>query len=171
MASISTTMAPEVRCERERIIASPVRSSPNSGARLFEGGRTVYRVQSLSVKRNEARTNRCDVPSPDSPAVSVSRGGWALGGVEERASGAGQTGVMDEHSMRKRTLTVDGESFEVTDRPGEPGTYDFVWLSGPDPGHGFTSAVHPATALSVAELEESVRDFLGQVDPVTGHIE
>ncbi|MFE3247254.1 hypothetical protein [Streptomyces sp. NPDC059209] len=91
--------------------------------------------------------------------------------MDEYASESGQTGVMDRHSTGKWTLTVDGERFEVTDRPGERGTYDFVWLSGPDPGYGFTSAVHPAVALSVTELKESVRDFLKQVDPVTGHIE
>ncbi|WP_405791493.1 hypothetical protein [Streptomyces sp. NBC_01506] len=78
---------------------------------------------------------------------------------------------MDRHSTQNRTLTVDGETFEVTERPGEPGTYDFTWLSGPHPGYGFTSAVRPATALSARELEQSARDFLAQVDPTTGHIE
>lgn len=70
-----------------------------------------------------------------------------------------------------QTLVVDGEKFNVTKRPGQPGTYDFIWLTGPNPGYGFTSAGHPARALSTPELEESVRDFLRQIDPTTGHFE
>ncbi|MFD5897421.1 MULTISPECIES: hypothetical protein [unclassified Streptomyces] len=78
---------------------------------------------------------------------------------------------MDLRGVRGRTLVVDGERFEVTERPEELGTYDFTWLSGPNPGYGFTSAVWPPMALSVPELEEAARDFLKQVDPTTGHIE
>ncbi|MFG2894954.1 hypothetical protein [Streptomyces sp. NPDC048248] len=71
----------------------------------------------------------------------------------------------------RQTLMVDGEKFEVSKRPGQRGTYDFTWLTGPNPGYGFTSAVQPARALSIPELEESIRDFLGQVDPATGYID
>ncbi|MFF9915304.1 hypothetical protein [Streptomyces sp. NPDC013457] len=78
---------------------------------------------------------------------------------------------MDRRSTRRLTLMVDGEAFEVTGRPDELGTYDFTWLSGPNPGYGFTSAVQPARALSEPELRSSARDFLKQVDPTTGHIE
>jgi hypothetical protein len=78
---------------------------------------------------------------------------------------------MDRHSTRRSTLVVDGETFDVTERPDELGTYDFTWLSGPNPGYGFTSGVQPARALSEPELHALVRDFLKQVDPTTGHIE
>lgn len=78
---------------------------------------------------------------------------------------------MDRHSAQRWTLAVDGERFDVTERPDELGTYDFTWLSGPNPGYGFTSAVQPARALSEQELQASARDFLKQVDPTTGHIE
>ncbi|MFG2533394.1 hypothetical protein [Streptomyces sp. NPDC048516] len=71
----------------------------------------------------------------------------------------------------RQTLVVDGEKFDVSKRPGKRGTYDFTWLTGPNPGYGFTSAVQPARALSVPELEASARDFLQQVDPTTGYIE
>lgn len=76
-----------------------------------------------------------------------------------------------ERGTRRWTLTVDGEGFDVHERPGEPGTYDFTWLTGPNPGYGFTTGVHGADSLSTRELEEAARDFLGQVDPETGHIE
>lgn len=74
-------------------------------------------------------------------------------------------------SSTRQILVVDGERFDVTQRPGQLGTYDFIWLTGPNPGYGFTSAAHPARALSIPELEASARDFLEQVDPTTGHIE
>ncbi|MFE9252439.1 hypothetical protein EAO70_09310 [Streptomyces sp. adm13(2018)] len=78
---------------------------------------------------------------------------------------------MDRHSTQRSTLVVDGETFDVTERPDELGTYDFTWLSGPNPGYGFTSAVQPARALSEPELQALAQDFLKQVDPTTGHIE
>ncbi|MFJ2745677.1 hypothetical protein ACIO3O_39150 [Streptomyces sp. NPDC087440] len=78
---------------------------------------------------------------------------------------------MDRHSTRRSTLVVDGETFDIAERPDELGTYDFTWLSGPNPGYGFTSAVQPARVLSEAELQVLARDFLKQVDPTTGHIE
>ncbi|MGW7199667.1 hypothetical protein [Streptomyces chryseus] len=78
---------------------------------------------------------------------------------------------MGRRSARRWTLVVDGERFDVTERLDELGTYDFTWLSGPNPGYGFTCAVQPAAALSEPELQASARDFLKQVDPTTGHIE
>ncbi len=84
--------------------------------------------------------------------------------------GPGRLAAMNRHRTRQ-TLVVDGERFDVTQRPEQPGTYDFTWLTGPNPGYGFTSAASPARALSIPELEASARNFLEQVDPTTGHIE
>ncbi|MEE4493007.1 hypothetical protein [Streptomyces sp. BE230] len=67
-------------------------------------------------------------------------------------------------------LNVDGERFTVTRRGGSPGVYDFDWESGPNPGYGFTAAVHGAVAMDRAGLEEAARGFLKQVDPRTGYI-
>ncbi|MFE2183979.1 hypothetical protein [Streptomyces sp. NPDC059455] len=78
---------------------------------------------------------------------------------------------MDRGARRQWMLKVDGERFDVATRPGEPGTYDFTWLTGPNPGYGFTTGVHGADSLSTPELEAAARDFLRQVDPETGHIE
>ncbi|WP_106685764.1 hypothetical protein [Streptomyces violaceusniger] len=77
---------------------------------------------------------------------------------------------MDRETL-ERTLTVDGEKFDVAERPDEPGTYDFTWLTGPNPDYGFTTRVHGADSLSTQQLEDSAREFLGQVDPDTGYIE
>lgn len=67
-------------------------------------------------------------------------------------------------------LNVDGEKFIVTRRPGGPGVYDFDWESGPNPGYGFTAAVHGAVAMHREQLEDAARNFLEQVDPATGCI-
>ncbi|MFF3346449.1 hypothetical protein [Streptomyces sp. NPDC002779] len=68
-------------------------------------------------------------------------------------------------------ITVDGEEFEVVQPHDRPGSYDLSWLTGPDPQYGFGFQTHPPAPVSRAELEEAARDFLAQVDPVTGHIE
>jgi hypothetical protein len=68
-------------------------------------------------------------------------------------------------------VEVDGQLFEVRARSGKPGQYDFVWLSGPNPGYGFSSASSDGADRTRAELEESIRGFLAQVDPATGYIE
>ncbi|MEH0419988.1 hypothetical protein [Streptomyces sp. B21-083] len=68
-------------------------------------------------------------------------------------------------------MSVDGEEFEVSRRDDAPGSYDLAWLTGPDPRYGFGFSTHPPVAADRAQLEESIRDFLSQVDPETGHIE
>lgn len=68
-------------------------------------------------------------------------------------------------------VEVDGQVFEVQARPDLPGQYDFTWLSGPNPGYGFSSRSSDGSALSASDLEESIRSFLAQVDPVTGFVE
>ena len=68
-------------------------------------------------------------------------------------------------------MTVDGEEFEVSQPHDSPGSYDFTWLTGPDPQYGFGFSSHPPAQAGRAYLEEAIRDFLSQVDPVTGHIE
>jgi hypothetical protein len=82
-------------------------------------------------------------------------------------------------------LVVDGHTFVVTEDLTKPGTYDYQWLSGPNPGYGFgerLAVLHepdgPAEQPwifhdrqpTLEEHEEAARDFLGQVDPATGFI-
>ncbi|MGW4479381.1 hypothetical protein [Rhodococcus triatomae] len=81
-------------------------------------------------------------------------------------------------------LTVDGETFTVSLRPGEPGACDYAWESGPNEDYGFSSfqgtafgsiqdrASTPSTIepITVDEHRESIRNFLGQINPETGYI-
>ncbi|WP_020391372.1 hypothetical protein [Kribbella catacumbae] len=68
-------------------------------------------------------------------------------------------------------IEVDGQVFEVQVSPDLPGQYDFTWLSGPNPGYGFSSRSSDGSVLSTSDFEESIRSFLAQVDPATGYIE
>jgi hypothetical protein len=64
------------------------------------------------------------------------------------------------------TLDVDGERFAIC-QSGDGGTaYD--WLSGRNKGYGFASSGTPNRP--VEEHRESVRAFLGMIDPTTGYI-
>ncbi|WP_415973072.1 hypothetical protein [Rhodococcus sp. 077-4] len=81
-------------------------------------------------------------------------------------------------------LTVDGELFTVRRRPGEPNTIDYTWESGPNSGYGYSSTLTAAfpsiqdrancpsvfPPLSIDEHRESIRDFLGQINPDTGYM-
>lgn len=68
-------------------------------------------------------------------------------------------------------IEVDGELFEVSERPDRPGQYDFSWLSGPNPDYGFSSASSDGSAMGRGDFEDEIRSFLAQVDPETGYIE
>ena len=68
-------------------------------------------------------------------------------------------------------MSVDGEEFEVSQPDNTPGSYNLTWLTGPDPGYGFGFSTHPPVQADTAQLEDSIREFLSQVDPETGHIE
>lgn len=63
----------------------------------------------------------------------------------------------------------DGAVFDIVPRPDHPGTYDYTWVSGPNPGYGFSSA--SSDRSPAADHERAIRDFLAQIDPETGHIE
>ncbi|WP_189151566.1 hypothetical protein [Streptomyces lacrimifluminis] len=68
-------------------------------------------------------------------------------------------------------MSVDGEEFEVSQPDNTPGSYNLTWLTGPHPGYGFGFGTHPPVQADTARLEDSIREFLSQVDPETGHIE
>lgn len=63
------------------------------------------------------------------------------------------------------TLDVDGEVFSV--RSSEFGGTDYTWLTGPNPGYGFS--VSPASD-DVVQHRANIRDFLSMIDPRTGYI-
>ena len=67
-------------------------------------------------------------------------------------------------------VKVDGETFDVTTRPEVPGQYHFKWVSGRNPGYGFTVRTSDGSALPRDQIVRQVRLFLAQIDPVTGYI-
>ncbi|MEU4640939.1 hypothetical protein [Micromonospora sp. NPDC023814] len=73
------------------------------------------------------------------------------------------------HAGDPTIVTVDGQDFRVGVRAGEPGTYDFDWLSGPHE-YGFGLPRSDGCAMSRPEMEEAIRNFLAQIDPATGYL-
>jgi hypothetical protein len=67
-------------------------------------------------------------------------------------------------------VEVDGQLFDVTVRD-RPGQYHFDWVSGPNRGYGFSLGTSDGRELSDADIEESIRSFLAQVQPETGYLE
>ena len=79
-----------------------------------------------------------------------------------------------------RRVTVDGEVFDVR-RRDDGSACDFDWVTGPNPGYGFTAGVPivfapvgqtastDATTVDGA-LVNAIRHFLQQIDPDTGYI-
>lgn len=75
-------------------------------------------------------------------------------------------------------IVVDGETFDVRERADRPGQYDLDWVTGPNPGYGFSCAF--ARSVSVgsepppfdvrAELERAISGFLAEIDPDTGYL-
>ena len=65
-------------------------------------------------------------------------------------------------------IEVDGEVFEVAPRRDRPGQHDYTWISGPNPGYGFSSS--GGLVPTMADHEEAIRTFLAQIDPETGYI-
>jgi hypothetical protein len=68
-------------------------------------------------------------------------------------------------------VEVAGEVFDVVAQPDRPGHYDYAWISGPNPGYGFSSASSDGRASTMAEHAAAIRNFLSQVTPETGYIE
>ena len=83
-----------------------------------------------------------------------------------------------EDSAPAMRLSCDGEMFEL--RPERSGGTHYTWLSGPNPGYGFTvSAIIEVTEAGISSRENPnieqhethIRNFLSMIDPKTGYIE
>ena len=89
--------------------------------------------------------------------------------MDEREGGewAAHPGIAAEEDATPATqLECDGETFEL--RPdGFAGTH-YTWLSGPNPGYGFSMS--PA-ADDIDQHQRNIRGFLSMIDPRTGYIE
>jgi len=99
------------------------------------------------------------------------RGGWApLAGLPETDR--------EEDAAPAVQLACDGETFEL--RPERSGGTHYMWLSGPNPGYGFTtSPVFDGSGAALVSRQNpdveqhltNIRNFLSMIDPETGYIE
>jgi hypothetical protein len=72
----------------------------------------------------------------------------------------------EQDAVPATRLSCDGEDFEL--RPEQSGGTHYAWLSGPNPGYGFT--VSP-TGDDLEQHRTNIRGFLSMIDPETGYIE
>ena len=85
-------------------------------------------------------------------------GDWAA------APGVSPSSAADSEETAS-TVEVDGEVFEL--RPdGFSGTH-YSWISGPNPGYGFSMS---PTSASAEQHWANIRNFLSMIDPATGYI-
>lgn len=64
---------------------------------------------------------------------------------------------------------VDGEAFDV--RQDADGSVHFDWISGPNDGYGFTTSGDRDAPPADTELTDSIREFLANVNPLTGYLD
>lgn len=68
-------------------------------------------------------------------------------------------------------LSVDGYFFDVTPDEKAPDVVHVTLLDGADPGYGFSVRLEGiGTAQRTERLEEIAREFIGSLDPRTGHL-
>jgi hypothetical protein len=83
-----------------------------------------------------------------------------------------EPGLAPEHMRPRYTkddpimMTVDGQDFRIRERAEKRVAYDFDWLGGPH-DYGFTAA---GSAMTLAQMEETIRTFLAGIDPATGYL-
>jgi len=71
---------------------------------------------------------------------------------------------------RPYRIMVDGELWQI--RVRGDGHYDFTWLSGIAPNYGFTARVMSSKdTMSDEAIEASIREFMSNVNPATGHLD
>ena len=68
-----------------------------------------------------------------------------------------------------RRLQVGDDVFDVTTEVDVPGQVHLAWLTGPNPGYGFSSRRSQGTHGD-DELEAMARDFLANINPETGYL-
>jgi hypothetical protein len=69
------------------------------------------------------------------------------------------------------SISVGGETFDVTASKDHPGQHHLTWRSGPNPGYGFTSRRSDGQFATEAQLVRQIRDFLAHINPATGYLD
>jgi len=64
-------------------------------------------------------------------------------------------------------FVVDGEEFDVL-RDGR--SIHYTWVSGPNPGYGFSIGGLGAEALTGEQVRSEIRAFLSDIHPRTGFL-
>ncbi len=94
-------------------------------------------------------------------------GAWTSQKPGDWAPVAALPDITTEQDVAPATrLLCDGETFEL--RPEQSGGTHYAWLSGPNPGYGFTAS---PTIDDVEQHQTNIRGFLSMIDPKTGYIE
>jgi hypothetical protein len=89
--------------------------------------------------------------------------------MDKREGGdwAAHPGIAPEEGAAPATqLECDGEIFELW--PDEFGGTHYTWLSGPNPGYGFSMS---PTDDDIEQHQTNIRSFLSMIDARTGYIE
>jgi len=72
-------------------------------------------------------------------------------------------------ALSEEAVVVDGEQFVLRERVPESNAYvyDYDWLTGPNPGYGFSSS---GPKQSPEDHMAAIRVFLRGIDPGTGYL-
>lgn len=91
----------------------------------------------------------------------------------ETGAGLGWTSAVIEprDSADLQHWDVGGHTWAVGKRTNEPGTYDIDWISGPNPGYGFTIGSNDGSPIAPQELRNEISSFLANIDPATGYLD
>ncbi|NAZ74740.1 hypothetical protein GTQ99_04785 [Kineococcus sp. T13] len=68
-------------------------------------------------------------------------------------------------------MKVDGHDWLVKERPGTAGCYDFDWISGPNPGYGFSLQTSNGISITEADMRRSIASFPAEINPETGYLD
>lgn len=89
--------------------------------------------------------------------------------MDKRGGGdrAAHPGIANaEGAARATQLDCNGEVFEL--RPDDFGGTHYTWLSGPNPGYGFSMS---PTDDEIEQHQSNIRTFLSMIEARTGYIE
>jgi hypothetical protein len=68
-------------------------------------------------------------------------------------------------------LRYGSETFAIREDPDHPGCWHYSWVSGPNPGYGFTQARSDGLQPTPTDHRAAVRGFLSSVNPETGYLD